>query len=93
MPGDSRPPQQSPLLCTAKLQEEQMEEPEEWTAARKCISPVLFTIYTNDQPLPMDCNRFIYAAILCITTQHSDFQHVEHELELAILQNGHLLLE
>ena len=61
-----------------------MEEPEEWTAARKCLSPVLFNIYTNDHPLPMDCNRFIYVAGLCITTQHSDFQHVEHTLELAL---------
>ena len=39
MPGDSRPPQQSPPLCTAKWQEEPMEELEERTAARKCFSP------------------------------------------------------
>ena len=38
MSGDSRPTQQSPLLCTAK--EEPMEEPEQRTAARKCLSPV-----------------------------------------------------
>ena len=40
MPGDTRPSQQSPLLCTAKWQEEPMEEPEERTAARKCLSPL-----------------------------------------------------
>ncbi len=30
---------------------------------------LLFNIYTNDQPLPTDCSRFIYADDLCITTQ------------------------
>ncbi len=40
MPCDSRPPQQSQLLCTAKWQEEPMEELEERTAARKCLSPL-----------------------------------------------------
>ena len=40
MPCESRPSQQSPLLCTAKWQEEPMEEPEERTAARKCLSPL-----------------------------------------------------
>ena len=34
----------------------------------------------------MDCSRFIYiyADDLCITTQQSDFQHVEHTPELAL---------
>ena len=40
MPGDSRPRQQSPLLCAAKWQEEPMDEPEEQIAVRKWLSPV-----------------------------------------------------
>ena len=48
------------------------------------LAPLLFNVYTNDQPLPTDCNRFIYADDLCITTQHIYFQHVEHTLELAL---------
>ena len=49
------------------------------------LAPLLFNIYTNDQPLPTDCSRFIYAANdLCITTQQSDCQHVEQTLELAL---------
>ena len=44
----------------------------------------LFAIYTNDQPLPTDCTRFIYANDLGITTQQSDVQHVEQTLELAL---------
>ena len=41
-------------------------------------------LYYNDQPLPTDSSRFIYADDLCITTQQSDFQHVEHTRELAL---------
>ena len=48
----------------------------------KYLTGLLFNIYTNDQPLPTDCSRFIYADDLCITTQQSDFQHVEQTLEL-----------
>ena len=51
------------------------------------LAPLLFNIYTSDQPLPTDCSRFIYADDLCITTQQSDFQqqsHVEQTLELAL---------
>ena len=43
-----------------------------------------FNIYTNHEPLSTDCSRFIYADDLCITTQQSDFQHVEQTLELAL---------
>ena len=48
------------------------------------LALLLFNIYTNDQPLPTDCSRFIYADDLCITTQQSDFQHVVQTLELAL---------
>ena len=48
------------------------------------LAPLLFNIYTNDQPLPTNCSRLTYAGGLCITTQQSDFQHVEQALELAL---------
>ena len=48
------------------------------------LAPLLFNVYTNDQPLPTDCSRFIYADDLRITTQKSDFQHVEQTLKLAL---------
>ena len=48
------------------------------------LAPLLFNIYTNDQPLPTDCSRLIYTDDICITTQQSDFQHVEQTLELAL---------
>ena len=50
----------------------------------RVFAPLLFNVYTNDEPLPMDCSRFIYAVDLCVTTQQSDFQHVEHTLALAL---------
>ena len=53
-------------------------------AQGSALAPLLFNVYTNDQPLPTDCSRFIYADVLCITTQQSDFQHVEQMLELAL---------
>ena len=33
------------------------------------LSPVLFNIYTNDQPIHKDTRSFIYAEDLCIATQ------------------------
>ena len=86
MPGDSRPSQQSPLLRTAKWQEEPMEEPEERTAARKCLSPltVQHLYLTINICLRTAAGSYIYADDLCITTQQSDFQHVEQTLELAL---------
>ena len=48
------------------------------------LDPLLFNVYTNDQPLPTDCSRFIYADDICIAIQHSDLQHVEQTLELAL---------
>ena len=48
------------------------------------LATLLFNIYTNDQHLPTYCSMSIYDNDLCITTQHSDFQHVEHTLDLAL---------
>ena len=63
-----------------------MEEPEERTAARKCLSPLtvqhLYKRSTSAYGLLQV--HIIYADDLCITTQQSDFQHVEQTLELAL---------
>ena len=48
------------------------------------LAPSLLNVYTNDQPLPTDCSRFIYADDTGKTTQQSDFQHVEQTLDLAL---------
>ncbi|KAJ8371111.1 hypothetical protein SKAU_G00111390 [Synaphobranchus kaupii] len=60
------------------------------------LAPLLFNIYTNDQPLPPQCRRFIYADDLCITTQQESFHKIEPVLESALQEmstyynNNHL---
>ena len=91
MPGDLRPPQQSPLLCTAKKVNDKKSR---WRSQKDGLSQgsvlanLLVNIFTNDQPLPTECSRFIYDDNVCITTQQSDFQHVEQILELALDEMG-----
>ena len=41
------------------------------------LSPILFNIYTNDQPIHDGTHNFIYADDLCVTAQYSSFTEVE----------------
>ena len=41
------------------------------------LSPILFNIYTNDQPIHNGMRNFIYADDLCVTAQYSSFTEVE----------------
>ena len=41
------------------------------------LSPILFNIYTNDQPIHDGTRNFIYADDLCVTAQYSSFKGVE----------------
>ena len=50
------------------------------------LSPVLFNVHTNDQPVHTETRMFIYAADLCIATQRSTFEQTETILTEA-LQN------
>ena len=45
------------------------------------LSPILFNIYTNDQPLHDGTRNFVYADDLCVTTQYPTFTEVEHTIE------------
>ena len=40
-------------------------------------SPILFNIYTNDQPIHDGTRNFIYADDICVTAQYSSFTEVE----------------
>ena len=46
------------------------------------LSPVLFNIYTNDQPIHKDTRSFIYADDLCIATQDASFEKTESTLSI-----------
>ena len=52
------------------------------------LSPLLFNVYTNDQPLPAATNSFIYADDLCLTTQQKTFEQVETTLASGLNELG-----
>ena len=48
------------------------------------LAPMLFNIYTNDQPIHADTRSFIYADDLCIASQGNDFYNIEASLTSAL---------
>ena len=48
------------------------------------LAPMLFNIYTNDQPIHADTRRVIYADDLCIASQGNDFNNIEASLTSAL---------
>ncbi|KAJ8252757.1 hypothetical protein GJAV_G00205230 [Gymnothorax javanicus] len=44
------------------------------------LAPLLYNIYTNDQPTDDQTERFIYADDLCVTCQGTDFHEIEETL-------------
>ena len=48
------------------------------------LAPMLFNIYTNDQPIHPDTRSFIYADDLCIASQGNDFNTIEASLTSAL---------
>ena len=48
------------------------------------LSPILFNIYTNDQPLHDEFRYINYADDICVTAQYSSFTDVEHTIEEAL---------
>ena len=48
------------------------------------LAPMLFNIYTNDQPIHADTRSFIYADDLCIASQGNNFNNIEASLTSAL---------
>ena len=57
-----------------------MENTEKRLAPREVLSPFLFNVYTNDQPLHDGTRSFIYADELCVTSQYSSFTDIERTI-------------
>ena len=53
------------------------------------LSPILFNIYTNDQPIHDGTRNFIYADDLCVTAQYSSFTEVEATIGDALQELTH----
>ena len=53
------------------------------------LSPTLFNIYTNDQPILDGTRGFIYADDLCVTAQYPTFKEVEQQIEEALGELTH----
>ena len=49
------------------------------------LTPMLFNIYTNDQPVHTDTRSCIYADDLCIASQRNDFHDIDASLTSAQL--------
>ena len=73
-----------------RLYVELNNEGSRWRLHNNCLpqwsvlSPTLFNIYTNDQPVHDGTRRFIYANDLCITAQFPTFSQVESTIEEAL---------
>ena len=52
------------------------------------LSPVLFNMYTNGQPVHKNTRSFINANDLCIATQDASFEKTESTLSHALDNNG-----
>ena len=62
-----------------------MEETQECGLSQgSVLAPLLFNIYTNDQPQSANTRCFIYADDLAVAAQHSTFETVEQHLTSAL---------
>ena len=57
-----------------------MQYTEKRLAPRSVLSPILFNIYINDQPLHDGTCSFIYTDDLCVTSPYSLFTEVERTI-------------
>ena len=53
------------------------------------LSPILFNIYTNDQPIHDGTRNFIYVDDICVTAQYSSFTEVKTNIGDALEELTH----
>ena len=66
-----------------------METTKERLPQGSVLSPTLFNIYTNDQPILDGTRSFIYADDMCITAQYPTLQELDQIIEEALGQLTH----
>ena len=52
---------------------------------RSFLAPILFNVYTNDQPIHPGTSSFVYGDDLAVTTQSTDFASIEETLTSALV--------
>ena len=68
------------MMSNRRFYVELNNERSRWRIQGSVLSPILFNIYTNDQPLHDRTRSFIYADDRCVTAKYSSFTEVERTI-------------
>ena len=73
---DSHSTGEPSFLRGTRREKKQMAITAEWLTTGSVVAPLLFNVYTNDQPIHLGTRSFVYADDLAVTTQSTNFEHL-----------------